>query len=106
MTAWLRRNLLFVLLVVAPTIGAIVYYALMASDVYISESRFLVRNLEHPAPSGALGALLGGGPSQDDIHSVHDYILSRDALKELEQKLSIRKAFSNRYADVFNRFPG
>jgi capsular polysaccharide transport system permease protein len=106
MPAWLRRNLLLLLLVVAPTCVAIVYYGLIASDVYICESRFLVRSAQRPAQSGVLGALLGSGSSQDDVTSVRDYILSRDALKELEQKLSVRKAFSDTHADYFNRFPG
>jgi capsular polysaccharide transport system permease protein len=62
--------------------------------------------MQQPATSGFLGGLLGGGsPSEDDIHSVQAYIQSRDALKELEQTLQVRKAFSRRYADVFNRFP-
>ena len=107
MAAWFRRNLLFVLLVVVPTCGASVYYGLIASDVYISESRFLVRSPQRSEQSGALSQLLGGGGlSRDDTYSVHDYIMSRDALQELEQKLSVRKAFSHKYADVFNRFPG
>jgi len=106
MPAWISRYLLVTILVVVPTGSAIVYYGVIASDVYISESRFLVRSSQRQTQSGVLGALLGGGPSQDDINSVHDYILSRDALKELQQDLSIRKAFSNKFADIFNRFPG
>jgi capsular polysaccharide transport system permease protein len=106
MAAWIRRNLLLLVLVVLPTCSAAVYYGLIASDVYISESRFLVRSTQRPVQSGVLGALLGSGPSQDDVTSVHDYILSRDALRELEQKLSVRKAFSPNHADYFNRFPG
>lgn len=106
MAVWLRRYLLLIVMVVLPTSAAIVYYGFIASDVYISESRFLLRSAQRSPQAGVLGALLGGGSSQDDIHSVHDYILSRDALQELEQKLSIREAFSSKYADVFNRFPG
>jgi capsular polysaccharide transport system permease protein len=103
--AWLRRNWLMLVVVLVPTCAAILYYGFIASDVYVSESRFLVRNQQPQAQPGVLGALLGGSPSEDDIRSVHDYILSRDALKELEQSLSIHKAFSSRFADVFNRFP-
>jgi capsular polysaccharide transport system permease protein len=106
MLAWLRRYLLLVILVLVPTAAGSVYYGLIASDVYISEARFLVHSAQRQAQAGVLGALLGGGPSQDDINSVHDFILSRDALRELEQKLSVREAFSRHRADVFNRFPG
>ena len=110
MNAWLRRHWLFALIVVAPTAGAILYYGLIASDVYVSESRFLVRSPQHQSPSGLVGELLqnsGFAPhSQDDTYSVRDYILSRDALTELDQKLGVRKAFSSRDIDPIDRFPG
>ena len=105
MLARLRRHALLLLMVVLPSGWAIVYYGLIASDIYTSESRFLVRIMQRPTQSGVLGALLGG-QSHDDLYAVHDYILSRDALHELEQKLPMRDAFSKRRADLFNRFPG
>lgn len=110
MKAWISRHILFVMIVMVPTLAAIIYYSVIASDVYVSESRFLVRGPQHQAPSGIVGALLSGsgisGHSQDDTYSVRDYILSRDALAELEQELKIRKAFSDPKIDIFDRFPG
>jgi capsular polysaccharide transport system permease protein len=110
MKAWLRRHWLFVLMVVVPTLGAIVYYGLIASDVYVSESRFLVRNPQHQAPSGLVGQLLqstGLSPhSQDDTYSVRDYILSRDAMRELDTKFGIRRTYSSSDVDPLDRFPG
>jgi len=109
MKNWLRRHLLFALIVVLPTCGAVVYYGLIASDVYISESRFLVRSPQHQSPSGLVGQLLQGtglSHSQDDTYSVRDYILSRDALEELDSKLNVRGLFSSPDVDLFDRFPG
>jgi capsular polysaccharide transport system permease protein len=110
MTAWLRKHWLFVLIVVLPTVGAILYYGLIASDVYVSESRFLVRSPQHQSPNGLVGELLQGTGltphSQDDTYSVRDYILSRDALGELDKTLNIRKSFSNTEIDLLDRFPG
>jgi capsular polysaccharide transport system permease protein len=110
MKLWLGRHWLFVVMVLAPTLGAIVYYGLIASDVYVSESRFLVRNSQHQSSSGLVGDLLQstglGGHSDNDSSSVHDYILSRDALKELDEKLDLRKSFSKPDVDLFDRFPG
>ena len=48
MKLWFLRHWLFVLMVVAPTLSAIVYYGLIASDVYVSESRFRVRSPRAP----------------------------------------------------------
>jgi capsular polysaccharide transport system permease protein len=109
MATWLKRHIVLVLTVLAPTCIAILYYALFASDVYISESRFLVRSPEHPTQGGFVGQLLQGSGishSQDDAYSVHDYILSRDALRELDAKLGVRNAFSSKKVDPINRFAG
>ncbi len=106
---WLRRNVVFVLTVLAPTVLAIVYYGLIASDVYISESRFVVRSPQQRTQTGLVGELLqntGIARSQDDTYSVRDFILSRDALKELDEKLAVRKAYSSVRIDLFRRFPG
>jgi capsular polysaccharide transport system permease protein len=109
MKPWIRRHWLFVAMVVAPTVAAVLYYGLVASDVYVSESRFLVRSPQHQTPSGLVGELLqssGFSHSQDDTYAVRDYILSRDALKELDDKLNLRKSFSSSDVDILDRFPG
>lgn len=109
---WLRLTrhvgALFYLTVLLPTLIAALYFGVIASDVYISESRFVVKNPQRQT-QGTIGALLqstGFSRSQDDTHSVHDYVLSRDALKELDDQLKIRQALSASTVDVFNRFPG
>lgn len=103
----LRRHWLLLLMVVLPTLVAAVYYGLIASDIYISESRFIVRNPQHAAPTGVVGALLQGtalARSMEDTYSVHDYMLSRDALRELDQRLHVRETYSNPAIDFFDRF--
>jgi capsular polysaccharide transport system permease protein len=109
MKLWLRRHLLFVLMVLAPTSIAIVYFGLITSNVYIAESRFLVRSPQRSVQSGLVGQLLqssGLSRSQDDSYSVHDYILSRDALQELDERLGVRRSYGSQDADIINRFPG
>jgi len=110
MKRWPIRRIIFVVTVVLPTLGALVYYGLIASDVYVAESRFLVRSQQRPMQQGGLlGEVLQGtgfSHSQDDTYSVHDFILSRDALRELDEKLGVRKSYSSKQADFINRFPG
>lgn len=101
-------NRLFLGTVVVPTMLSIIYFGFIASDVYISESRFVVRSPERQTAS-PLGMLLKGtgfSRSQDDTYTVQDYILSRDALKVLDDKLGIGKAFSSTKVDIFSRFSG
>jgi capsular polysaccharide transport system permease protein len=109
MSTWLKTHIALVLTVIAPTCAAIVYYGFFASDVFISESRFLVRSPQHQVQGGLFGQILQGSGlshSQDDTYSVHDYVLSRDALRELDGKLGVRKAFSSKQVDPIDRFPG
>jgi capsular polysaccharide transport system permease protein len=109
MATWLKKNIALVLTVIAPTCVAILYYGFFASNVFISESRFLVRSPQHQSQSGLFGEILQGSGlshSQDDTYSVHDYILSRDALRELDAKLGVRNAFASNRVDWVNRFPG
>lgn len=104
-----RFSKIFLLTVLLPTLVACLYFGVIASDVYISESRFVVRNPQRQSVTSGLGSLLQGtgfSRSQDDTYSVHDYVLSRDALRELDEQLQVRKAFSSGEIDFVNRFPG
>ncbi len=101
-------NRLFLFTVALPTALAVLYFGVVASDVYISESRFVVRSPDRQAATG-LGALLKGvgfSRSQDDSYTVHDYVLSRDALTEINEKLGVAKAFASSEVDIFSRFGG
>lgn len=106
--ARLRRiDKLFLWMVVVPTAVAAVYYGIIASDIYVSESRFMVRSPQKPVSAGALGSLLQGtglARTLDDQHAVHDFILSRDALKELNDEFKLERSFRERHIDFVNRF--
>lgn len=104
----LHKNRLFLATVVAPTVLAALYFGLIASDVYTSESRFVVRSPDRQSTS-ALGSILKGAGfsrSQDDSYTVHDYALSRDALKDISNTLDVGKAYGAKSVDVFSRFGG
>ena len=101
-------NVILWLTVIVPTALAVIYFGLIASDVYISESRFVVRNPQRQAQTGLSTLLQGTGfsRSQDDTYSVHDFVLSRDALKELDEKLAVRKTYGSSEVNFIDRFPG
>lgn len=106
-----KKNRLFVAIVIVPTLIAATYFGLVATDVYISESRFIVRAPQRQASAG-LGALLqssgisGFTRATDDVYTVHDFILSRDALQKVDTALGLRTAYSSERIDRFSRFPG
>jgi capsular polysaccharide transport system permease protein len=101
-----RINRLFALTVVAPTAIAIVYFGLIASDIYVSESRFVVRSPQRQTQTSVVGALLQGtgfSRAQDDTYPVIDYIQSRDALRELNKGDYILDAYGN-HGDLLSHF--
>jgi capsular polysaccharide transport system permease protein len=101
-----KQNPLFVLIVLLPTILSIFYYGLFASDVYISEAKFVIRTPEKSSPSG-IGLLLKGAGftnAGDEIHAAQGYLASRDALRELEKGSRFRDAYSRSSISIFNRF--
>lgn len=97
---------LFLLTVIIPTVLSIFYYGIFASDVFISESRFVVRSPDKQAPSG-LGVLLKGtafGSAGDQIYAAQDYMLSRDALQALNRGNAFVRAYTAPAVSVFDRF--
>jgi len=101
-----KANILFICCAVLPTIISIGYFGFVASDVYVSESKFLIRSPDRTSTS-SLGALLTGAGfsrSQDDSYTVEDYITSRDALGVLDKKLHIESAYSQSDIDCISRF--
>ena len=100
----LKIRSLFLLLVVIPILMTTVYYMLFASDVFVSETRFVVRQPEKKNLS-SLGVFLqsaGITSARDEAFTVLDFILSRDALQLVDQKYDLRKRYSN--GSIFQRF--
>jgi len=106
---FLRRfDWIFVATVLIPTGCATLYFGLIASDVFTSESRFVVRSPDRQAAS-PLGLLLRGSGfsrAQDDSFSVQEYMVSRDALRELARELNLGKAYADSKVDRLSRFAG
>jgi capsular polysaccharide transport system permease protein len=108
--AWgvLVRWHLFLVCVALPTAVAVAYYGFIASDVYVSQSLFVVRSPERQStsPLGMLFKGAGFSRAQDDAYVVHDFMMSREALTALEDKLGIKQKFSDASIDPFSRFTG
>lgn len=101
-----RFNPLFIATVVVPTLLATLYFGLFASDVYISQSQFVVRSPDKPTASG-LGVLLksvGFSSAGDEIFVAQKYVESRDALRALNENEAVRQAFSRPDISIFDRF--
>ena len=98
----------FMLVAVLPSLLAAVYYGLIASDIYVSEARFIVRSTSQPQNANFLGSFLqtvGIARSQDDAFSVQDYILSRDIVGRLAENEDLRAVLSRPEGDFLRRYP-
>jgi len=101
-------NRLFAALVIVPTLLASLYFGFLASDVYVSESRFIVRSPSKPNMS-PLGMVLGGGNivgASEESEAVTEFLGSRQALGAVNQDDYATRAWGN--SDIFfiDRFGG
>lgn len=101
-----RMGPLFWLTVVIPTVIATMYFGFVASDVYISESRYVVRSPEKPRKSG-LGVLLGSAgfySASEEVRAAQGFIESRDALRAINKDEFVSTAWGSDDISIFNRF--
>jgi len=93
-----RLQRLFRWWVGVPTLLAVLYYGLIASDYYQSEAKFSIQSIDRSA-AASLDTLIGSLPgigSDKDALMVKDYILSRDVLARLDKE----HAFLKHYQDA------
>src|SRR3954452_4178976 len=100
-------NIWFWGIVGLPTLIAGVYFFGIASDLYTSEVKFVVRG-PSKGPASAISAMLSGGSPAvtEDTFAVHQYLMSRDAVRRLEQEDNLRALLSRPEGDLLTRFPG
>jgi capsular polysaccharide transport system permease protein len=105
-----KRHTLFTACVAIPTLLSTFYFGILASDIYVSECRYVVRSPNKKAPSSGIGAMLGSAGfsgfsrAQDDVHTISEYVRSRDALEQLEQQLKLADSWSRWKIDFLRRF--
>lgn len=98
---------LFALIVLLPSAASIIYFGFWASDVYISESKFLVRSPQQQQPQSGIGGILssiGVSNSGPDGYVVANYIKSLDAMMAVNKKVDLKQLFTSGNVDVFSRF--
>lgn len=108
-TDTVASNPWFLIGVVLPVLVSAIYFFLIASDQYVSESRFVIK-----APNQRSGQIstfanliqttgLSGG--QEQSNQVIDYVRSRSALQALSKEVPLGKIYASDSADFFSRFP-
>lgn len=107
--ARLRRHRWFLLFVAVPTFLAAVYYGAIASDVYVSQSRFVIKAPgQKSIGTSTLANLIqttGFGGGEQETKEILDYLRSRDALADLQRQMNVKERYEREGADFLSRFP-
>ncbi len=105
----LADNPWFVVGVILPVLLSAIYYFAIASDQYVSESRFVIKAPNQRAAQTTSFANLiqstGLSSGQEQSNQVIDFVRSRSALQTLEKKIDVEKAYGNSSIDWLSRFP-
>lgn len=91
-----------------PTLLAVIYFGLIASDVYVSESRFAIKSAKGGGAATGLEALVSSpivSTSGKEVMVVTDYAKSQDMMLKIQEKLDIRAHFSRESIDFMSRLP-
>lgn len=103
-----KKYWLLHLLVSLPTILSIIYFGLIAQNIYTSEATYIIRSSDTQSSLGGLGSFfskVGLTRSNDDSYVVISYIKSRDALSSLEKVLPVQEWYTQK-GDIIARFNG
>lgn len=106
----LRKHRWFLLLVVVPVILASLYYAFVASDVFVSESRFVIRSPgNQTSRSFSISNLFDGktnASAPEETNQAIAYLRSRDALRSLGGDIDVKAKYDSGKGDFMSSFPG
>lgn len=94
-------NFIFLVTVAIPTLLAVIYFGFLSSDVYISESRFVVRSPTKAAVT-SLGQVLSGSAlngSSEESNAVVNYLESRGAFDQSDSDGLLSRSY--RAATIF-----
>lgn len=101
---------MFMILVVAPTLVAAIYFLLIAAPIYVSEAQFVASTKNGAPTSGGLGSVLAtvgvsAGQEQVSAYEVQSYMTSRNAITDLARTSDLFKVVDRPEGDALYRFP-
>jgi capsular polysaccharide transport system permease protein len=102
------HQITFLIMVVLPALAACIYYGLWASDQYVAEARFGVRQTQEPIVSEDALSMMAKGMAVStagrDPYLVANYVRSRNLVEDLDREIGLREIYSRPAADRFSRF--
>ena len=102
-----RLNPILLLFFFFPAVLCLVYFFLVASDVYISEAKFVIRAPTKGFTDDSRGIVQDYGAQRalDETFAALEFLTSRDAASQLAVTDNLREVLSRPEADMFVRYP-
>jgi len=105
----IRITKLSLFIVVIPNLLSVIYFGLIASDIYVSDSAFIVHNSNSESKSGSempslFSKLSATGSTVDYGTVIETYLTSSDALLAINKEMNLRSLASSKEIDIVNRF--
>jgi capsular polysaccharide transport system permease protein len=98
----------FVLCVIVPAIIAGIYYYAFASNQYVAEFRFTVKDAQQTTsgggPTGSVMSVLTVTSGAQDNYIVTDFLGSREAVDELQKRINLTQLYAKPTIDWWARF--
>jgi capsular polysaccharide transport system permease protein len=102
------HKITFLLMVLLPILGSSIYYSLWASDQYVTEVRFSVRQAQKPIVDDDVLSMLARNIAVNTVgrepYMVGNFIRSRNMVEELDQHGWLRTLYAKPEIDFFARF--
>lgn len=106
---WINRQRWFILFVILPVLASTVYYGFFASDIYVSEARFVIKAPDQKrATSSTLANFIqttGLSAGAEQTNEMLDYVRSRNALGDLSKNINVRAVYMRPEADWLSGYP-
>jgi capsular polysaccharide transport system permease protein len=103
------RNPWFLAGVVLPVLASAFYFFLLASEQFVSESRFVIKAPNQRGGQVSTFANLiqttGLSAGQEQADQVIDFVRSRSALQKLASEVPVKRVYGGAGVDMFSAFP-
>jgi capsular polysaccharide transport system permease protein len=98
----------FLMIVALPTALSVMYFGFIASDIYISESKFIIRapGRQPALGMGILALAQKMNSASEETHAATEYMQSRSALDDLDREGLATRAYANPSISALDRFGG
>jgi capsular polysaccharide transport system permease protein len=98
----------FLIFVVLPSVAAAIYYSMIASNQYVTETRMIVRTIGvsekfDTSETREGRSMIGGDSLTQDSYIVANYLKSPEIVRKLQSEINLRSFYAGASADPLSR---